>query len=43
MAYDNNMLTELTETQNEILKRTEEIKDEKEQAEYLCNVAQQDG
>ncbi|MEA4972857.1 MAG: peptidoglycan DD-metalloendopeptidase family protein [Candidatus Metalachnospira sp.] len=41
MSYDNNMLTELTETQNEISKRTEEIKDEKEQAEYLCTVAQE--
>lgn len=41
MSYDNNILSELTKTQNEIFKRTEEIKDEKEQAEYLNNVAQQ--
>jgi len=41
MSYDNNILTQLIETQNEIAKRTEEIKDEKEQAEYLYDVAQQ--
>ncbi len=40
MSYDNNMLNELTETQNEIQKRTEEIAEEKEQAEYLLGVAQ---
>ena len=35
MSYDQNLLTELTATQNEIKTRTEEIKVEKEQSEYL--------
>lgn len=41
MKYDNNILADLTKTQSEILTRTEEIKNEKEQAEYLCDVAQE--
>lgn len=41
MSYDNNMLNELTETQNEIKTRTEEIEAEKEQSEYLLGVAQE--
>lgn len=41
MSYDQNLLTELTATQNEIKTRTEEIKVEKEQSEYLLGVAQE--
>ena len=41
MSYDNNMLTQLTETQNEIKETTERIKEEKEQSEYLLGVAQE--
>lgn len=41
MSYDQNLLTELTATQNEIKTRTEEIKVEKEQSEYLLCVAQE--
>lgn len=41
MSYDNNMLDQLTQTQNEIKKRTEEIAEEKEQSEYLLGVAQE--
>lgn len=41
MAYDNNILNELTETQNEIKTRTEEIAEEKEMSEYLLGVAQE--
>ncbi len=40
MSYDNNILNELIKTQEEIRIRTEEIKDEKEQSEYLLGVAQ---
>lgn len=41
MSYDNNILNELTETQNEIKTRTEEIAEEKEMSEYLLGVAQE--
>lgn len=41
MAYDNNILSQLTETQNEIKTRTEEIAEEKEMSEYLLGVAQE--
>ena len=41
MSYDQNLLTELTATQNEIKTRTEEIKVEKGQSEYLLGVAQE--
>ena len=41
MSYDQHLLTELTATQNEIKTRTEEIKVEKEQSEYLLGVAQE--
>ncbi len=40
MSYDNNILNQLTETQNEIKTRTEEIAEEKEMSEYLLGVAQ---
>lgn len=41
MSYDNNMLNELSATQEEIRTRTAEIKEEKEQSEYLLEVAQE--
>ena len=40
MSYDNTMLDELTKTQEEISKRTEEIREEREQSEYLLSVAE---
>ena len=40
MNYDNNMLEDLSATQEEIKKRTNEIKEEKEQIEYLFEVSQ---